>query len=166
MSMEKDNPIALDKLYIKDLYVEKGVDIKARPDAVWRVLTDSELSRQWIAAWWPGVTLTSNWQLGDPVIWTMDDGTIGARGEVTLLNKQLNPMMILEFTFRVNHEGAEKQEKIKYFITREKENTKLSVSVGNFGDTPEHEQCYPGAEQAWNLSLPKIKEIAEDLETG
>lgn len=93
--------------------------------------------------------------------WTM----VAATGEATPLNKRLDPMMILEFTFRV-YEDAEKQEKVKYFITREKENTKLSVSVGNFGDMPEQEQCYPGAKQAWNLSLPKIQEIAEDLETG
>lgn len=153
----------LEEPYIKDLYVEQSIYIEASPETVWRVLTDRELSRQWIATWWPGTALASDWNLGDPVTWTMDDGTVGARGEVTLLSRRLDPMMILEFTFRVNHEGADKQEKIKYFIAREKDYTKLTVFVGNFGDTPEHEQCYPGAEQAWKLSLQEIKKIAEGL---
>lgn len=152
---------ALGEPYIKSLYVQQSVDIKASPRTVWRVLTDSELSRQWIAFWWPDVTLKSDWEPGSSVIWEMPGGAVGAEGEITLLKKDPDPMMILEFTFRVIHQGAPKQEKIKYFISQEQGYAKLSVFVGNFGDTPEHEQCYPGAEEAWKRSLPKIKELAE-----
>lgn len=152
---------ALGEPHIKSLYVQQSIDIKASPQTVWQVLTDSELSRQWIAAWWPEVTLKSDWERGSSVIWEMPGGAVGAEGEVTLLKKDPDPMSILEFTFRVNYQGAVKQEKVKYFISREKDHTKLTVIVGNFGDTPEHEQCYPGAEEAWKRSLPKIRELAE-----
>lgn len=151
----------LDEPYIKSLYVEKSVRIKAKPQKVWQVLTDAGISREWIGTWWPDVRLKSDWEIGSPVVWEMADGTVGAQGEVTLLGKKLDPMMILEFTFRVDHQGAFKQEKVKYLISQEQDHTRLSVFVGNFGDTPEHEACYPGAVEAWNRSLPKIKELAE-----
>lgn len=152
---------ALGEPHIKSLYVQQSVDIKASPQTVWDVLTDSTLSREWISTWWPDVTLKSDWEAGSRVIWETAGGAVGAEGEVTLLKRDPDPMMILEFTFRVNHQGAAKQEKVKYFITPRGDHTKLTVFVGNFGDTPEHEECYPGAEEAWKRSLAKIKELAE-----
>src|SRR5688572_16766392 len=50
----------------------------------------------------------------------MADGSVGAQDEVTLLGNKPDPMMILEFTFQANHQGAPKREKVKYFIVPEK----------------------------------------------
>lgn len=139
------------------LYVEKSIMIDAAASKVWRALTDSKLTRQWIETWWADVVLRSDWNPGDPVVWRMTDGEIGAQGTVA----QASPPALLRFTFRVNMPGSAKEEVIAYHLQESDGRTTLSVSIGDFGDTPEHEQCYPGTVEAWDLSLPKIKELAE-----
>lgn len=71
------------------------------------------------------------------------------------------PHKTLSFSFKVNDPTSSKQENLTYRLEEREGKTKLSVLVGDFGDTPEHEQCYPGAVEAWNRFLPKIKELAE-----
>jgi hypothetical protein len=68
---------------------------------------------------------------------------------------------MLRFSFHLNDPTTSKQEELTYRFEKHAGSTKLSVSVGDFGDTPEHELCYPGAQEAWKMSLLKIKELAE-----
>lgn len=148
---------ALDEPYVKQLYVEKFIDIAAPASRVWQVLTDPQLSRQWTATWWPGVTIESDWTMGGTIVWRTSEGEVGAQGRVVVLH----PYLALEYTFKVNIPGSEKEERLNFMLSEGDGTTKLTVRVGNFGDTPEHEACYPGAVEAWNLSLPKIKELAQ-----
>ena len=89
--------------------------------------------------------------------WKLADGIIGAEGTVSVVE----PFTMLRFSFRVNDPTTSKQEELTYRFEQRDGGTKLSISVGDFGDTPEHERCYPGAREAWNMSLPKIKALAE-----
>ncbi|HEX2100782.1 MAG TPA: SRPBCC domain-containing protein, partial [Candidatus Synoicihabitans sp.] len=77
------------------LYVDQSITIRAPAKTIWRVLTDADLSWQWIQTWWPDVRLKSDWQLGSPVQWEMADGVTGAEGEVA----ESNPPSRLVFTF-------------------------------------------------------------------
>lgn len=49
-----------------------------------------------------------------------------------------------------------KQQDLTYRLKERGGRTELSVSVGEFD-----RDCYPGALEAWNRSLPKIKQLAE-----
>jgi uncharacterized protein YndB with AHSA1/START domain len=146
---------------MKKLFVEKSVDINAPASEVWEVLTNPVLSKEWIKEWWPDFEiLKSDWKEGSPVIWKVKNGLTAAQGKVTTVQPPTN----LQFDFQVNDPSNPRQpESVIYQLNEQDGHTRLFVSVGDFGDTPEHEQCYPGAEQSWDKSLPKIKALAENI---
>lgn len=148
---------------MKELFVEKTVDINAPASEVWEVMTNPVLTKEWIKEWWPDFEiLESDWKEGSPVIWKMKNGIIGAKGKVI----KVQPPTNLEFSFQVNDPSRPShQEAVIYKLNEQEGHTSLKVSVGDFGDTPEHEQCYAGAEESWNKSLIKIKELAENIMT-
>lgn len=140
------------------LFVEKAIEIHAPAFKVWEVMTNPTITREWIREWWPDlVTLESDWKAGSPMLWKLPDGIIGAEGTISVVE----PYTTLRFSFKANDPTSTKREELTYSLEERDGHTKLSVSVGDFGDTPEHELCYPGAVEAWNRSLPKIKELAE-----
>lgn len=140
------------------LFVEKSIEVNAPAARVWDVLTNPALSREWIREWWPELAvLESDWNKGSPVRWKLADGVIGADGKVFVVE----PHKMLRFSFKVNDPASSKQEDLTYRLKERGGRTELSVSVGDFGDTLEHRQRYPGALEAWNRSLAKIKELAE-----
>lgn len=140
------------------LFVEKAIEVHAPASKVWDVLTNPALTKEWIKEWWPDLLiLESDWKVGSPMLWKLADGIIGAEGTVSVVE----PYTMVRFSFKVNDPTTSKQEDLTHRLEEREGHTKLSVSVGDFGDTPEHELCYPGAVEAWNRSLPKIKELAE-----
>jgi len=146
---------------MKKLFVEKSVDINAPASEVWEVLTNPILSKEWIKEWWPDFEiLESDWKEGSPVIWKIKGAKIGSEGKVTTVQPPTN----LQFSFQVNDPSKPPyQEKVIYQLSEQDGHTHLLVSVGDFGDTPEHELCYPGAVESWDKSLPKIKGLAENI---
>ena len=102
--------------------------------------------------------LESEWQLGDPVLWRLTSGAVGARGNISAIQ----PPVRLTYEFQVDDPGSpSRQELVTYRLAERAGRTRLSVTVGDFGDTPEHEECLPDAEDSWDRSLPKIKELSE-----
>lgn len=143
---------------MRRLFIEKAIIIDAHISEVWKVLTDPQLSKQWIQEWWPELeTLESDWRPGSPVVWKLKDGQTGADGKVTIAD----PYTMLSFSFRANEPNTDKQEIITYKLEERENHTYLLVTVGDFGDTPDHELCYPGAVESWDRSLPKIKALSE-----
>ena len=140
------------------LFVEQSIEIQAPVSKVWDVMTNPLHTKEWIKEWWPDfAVLEAEWKVGSPMRWKIVDGIIGAEGTVSVVE----PFTMLRFSFHVNDPTMSKQEEITYKFERNDGGTKLWVSVGDFGDTPEHELCYPGAQEAWKMSLPKIKALAE-----
>lgn len=122
------------------------------------MLTNPDLTKEWIKEFWPDFgILESDWKSGSPMLWKVADGKIGAEGEVSAVK----PYTVLRFSFRVNDPNTSKQEDLTYRLEERDGHTGLSISMGDFGDTPEHELCYPGAAEGWDKALPKIKELAE-----
>lgn len=140
------------------LFVEKSVDIKAPAARVWRVLTDPQVTKKWIRSWWPDiVSLDSDWEVGSTVLWKVAKDKVGAAGTVTLSE----PEKMLRYGFKINQPESDKQEIITYKLEERNGTTRFSVWVGDFGDSEEHQECYPGALESWEKSLSKIKELSE-----
>lgn len=143
---------------MSELFVEQSIEIQASASRVWDVMTNPLHTKEWIKKWWPDfAVLESEWKVGSPIRWKIADDIIGAEGTVSVVE----PFTMLRFSFHVNDPTTSKQEELTYRFEKHPGGTKLSVSVGDFGDTPEHELCYPGAQEAWETSLPEIKELAE-----
>ncbi|WP_408095729.1 SRPBCC domain-containing protein [Peredibacter sp. HCB2-198] len=141
----------------KSLFVEKSIEINASSAKVWEVLKNPELNKKWISTWWPGTYAKSDWKLESPVLWYTENGEVGSEGKVTIIDPES-----IGFSFEVKGMPFKKVENIAYWVRElEKNKSKLMVWVGDFSDSPEHEACYPGADEAWNLSMPMIKQLAE-----
>jgi hypothetical protein len=81
------------------------------------------------------------------MLWKVADGIIGAEGTVSVVE----PYAMLRFSYKVNDPTTSKQEDLTYRLEERDGHTQLSVLVGDFGDTPEHELCYPGAVESRDL---------------
>ena len=140
------------------LFVQKSIEINSSASKIWEVLTNSEMANKWIKVFWTDFgSLESDWKLGSPVLWKVSNGKIGAEGNVSIAE----PYTMLQFSFKVNDTPVFKQEDLNYKIEDLDGRSVLVVSMGDFGDTPEHEMCYSGAVESWDKALPKIKELAE-----
>ena len=142
---------------MKKLFVEKSIGINAPASKVWEALTNPDLTKEWIKQFWPDFgILESDWNLGSPVLWKDSNGKIDIQGKVIAVV----PYKMLRFSFKAD---TPLQEEITYRLEEQDGHTLLTISQGDFGNTPEHEECYPGAVAGWDMNLPKIKELAEKL---
>lgn len=139
------------------LFIEKSIDVDAAAEDIWQVITGNEVGVSCWRVWWPGVRLESDWQLGSPVIWRLNDGKIKATGKVLFID----PSKVLRFSFRTNGESV--TEEVTFVLHQKMPHTHLTVSIGNFADDPKHRQRYPASNEIWSHFLPLIKFSAETL---
>lgn len=145
---------------MKPLFVQKTIRINAPVSKVWKVLTDVNLTRHWIRLMWTGfLSLESDWKLGSEVLWK----GVGEKTEFYGKVLSVKITKLLEYNFILNNPEISKEEIITYELEKNDKYTILTISMGNFGDTPEHELCYLGALDGWKKALPKIKTLAESL---
>jgi uncharacterized protein YndB with AHSA1/START domain len=146
---------------MSQLFVEESIEIDAPTYQVWEVLTNPDLTCEWARTWWPDlVSVESSWQRDSAVDWKIGDEVIAATGVVTASKER----ELLQYTFKVADASIKKQETVTCSLQEVGGMTQLSVRVGNFADSAEHKQCYPGAVESWKKSLLKIKSLAEELE--
>jgi uncharacterized protein YndB with AHSA1/START domain len=142
----------------KILLLEESIDIQAPAEHIWSLITDPKRNTEWISLWWPGTRLESDWKgQGSPMNWLMEDGNVGAKGNIS----EVKAPHYAKFSFCVQGLPFQKIDFLTFTLKEQQGRTRLTVSMGDFADTPEHEACYPGATQSWGLSLPKIKAMAE-----
>ncbi len=68
---------------MKNLFVEKSVEINASASKVWELLTNSTLIKEWLNNWWPDFgTIESDWKLGSAMYWKAVNGTIAGEGKI------------------------------------------------------------------------------------
>jgi uncharacterized protein YndB with AHSA1/START domain len=137
---------------MKELTIEKSVEINAPAAKVWEVLVNPALSRQWIEQFWPGFgTLESNWKTGSVMRWKTTDGEIDLEGQVLAIE----PERMLRYSFTMP------EDVVTFTLEEQNGQTVLSVTHGDFSKKPDAEECYAGALAGWAMNLPKIKELAE-----
>jgi uncharacterized protein YndB with AHSA1/START domain len=133
-----------------ELIIEKSIEINAPASRTWKVLTDPDLTIEWIKEWWPGfIVLESDWAPGSPMHWKAADGEI--EGKIIAIE----PNKLLRYSFTMP------QDIVTLTLDQRDGQTLLSVIHGNFAEKPDGEECYQGALAGWGMSLPKIKELAE-----
>lgn len=108
----------------------RALEIEAPPQEVWRVLTDSELVREWAAAYGEGMSIRTNWREGGTVAWRDADGAVRADGRIAALE----PMRLLRFEYSQT-ELADNQAYVDtYAISPTPRGARLEFTSGPFED--------------------------------
>ena len=144
------------------LFVEKTIEINAPASKVWDALTMREYTDQWALEFTGGAEfhIESDWNLGSPVLWTGQDGSLIVQGNVTALE----PQKFLRFTvFDVRGEKppVTEEDGITYELTEQNGETMLRLSQGDFSVMAEGEKYHRLSAEVWDRVLPKVKELAE-----
>ncbi|HEV8338488.1 MAG TPA: SRPBCC domain-containing protein [bacterium] len=146
------------------LFVDKSIEIDAPPRRVWDALTKRALTDQWtgeFSSGGPQFHIESDWQLGSPVLWKGQDGTLVVEGEVTAIE----PQRLLRFTVfdvrSVEKPPITPEDGITYTLTEKDGRTTLQMRQGDFSVMREGEKYHQLSAQVWDRVLPKVKALAE-----
>lgn len=144
------------------LFAEQSACIDAPASIVWKVLTNPDITTEWIKEFSSEFSLLdSDWKLGSPVIWRDANGKPDVEGKVTAVE----PYKKLRFTVMPVGESPDWEIKeddgITYILAEENAQTTLTVLQGDFGLKPEHLQYYEATVEIWRKVLPHIKNLSE-----
>ena len=146
------------------LFVDQTIEINAPVSQVWDVLTVSEYNNHWateFSSGGPKFHLESTWELGSPVLWKGEDGTVIVEGNVTALEQN----KLLRFTvFDVRSEEkalATEEDGITFQLSENNGKVTLHILQGDFSVMPEGKKYRDLSAEIWDKVLPRIKEMAE-----
>ncbi|MBT2697393.1 SRPBCC domain-containing protein [Bacillus sp. ISL-40] len=146
------------------LFVDQTIEINAPASKVWDVLTVSEYNNRWateFSSGGPQFQLESTWELGSPVLWKGEDGTVIVEGNVTALEKN----KLLRFTvFDVRSEEkalVTEEDGITFQLSEDNGKTTLHILQGDFSVMLEGKKYRDLSAEIWDKVLPMVKEMAE-----
>jgi uncharacterized protein YndB with AHSA1/START domain len=148
------------------LFVDKMMEINAPASKVWDVLTRSEFNRQWaveFSSGGPEFHLESTWELGSPVYWKGQDGTVIVEGNVTAVRQD----KLLRFTvFDVRMEErpeVSEEDGITFQLAEVDGKTTLHILQGDFSAMTNGQYYRDASAEIWDKVLPKVKKMAEEI---
>ncbi|MDR7238231.1 SRPBCC domain-containing protein [Neobacillus drentensis] len=146
------------------LFVDQTIEINASASKVWDVITVDEYNNHWateFSSGGPQFHLDSTWELGSPVLWKGEDGTVIVEGDVTALE----PKKLLRFTvFDVRSEEkalVTEEDGITFHLSEYNGKTTLHVLQGDFSVMPDGKKYRDLSAEIWEKVLPSIKKMAE-----
>jgi uncharacterized protein YndB with AHSA1/START domain len=149
---------------MEKLFVDKTIEINAPASKVWESLTEREYTDQWaleFSSGGPYFHLESTWQLGSPVFWKGQDGTVIVEGDVTAHEQN----KLLRFTvFDVRSEErltVTEEDGITFKLSEENGKTTLRILQGDFSAMTDGEKYRDSSADIWDKVLPKVKELTE-----
>lgn len=145
------------------LYVDKKIRINAPAQKVWEALTGRACTDIWSLEFGsdgPLMHIESDWQLGSPVLWKDEEGTLLVEGTVTALTPQ-KMMRYTVFDTRTERPAAGPEDGITYELVEREGNTMLHVRQGDFGALPDGAKHRALSAQTWDRVLSRIKTLAE-----
>ncbi len=146
------------------LFVDQTIEINASASKVWDVITVDEYNNHWateFSSGGPQFHLDSTWELGSPVLWKGEDGTVIVEGDVTALE----PKKLLRFTvFDVRSEEkalVTEEDGITFHLSEYNGKTTLHILQGDFSVMPDGKKYRDLSAEIWEKVLPSIKKMAE-----
>ena len=141
--------------------ITQSIDINATKERIWDVLTDDELSREWMAAFGAGNYAVTDWKTGSKVTYRDDAGN-GMIGEI-LISEPGKSLAIEYIGMIMNNEedyDSKDAESVKggiesYVLTET--DGKVNLSISSDMD-PEY---FEMMSTAWENALAEIKKLSE-----
>ncbi|WP_338786494.1 SRPBCC domain-containing protein [Metabacillus sp. FJAT-53654] len=151
---------------MEKLFVDESIVINATSAKVWEALTNRIYSDKWateFSSGGPQFSIESDWNLGSPVLWKGQDGTVIVEGNVTALK----PHKILRFTvFDVRSSerpAVTEEDGITFKLSEQDGKTTLHILQGDFSVMNDGEKYRDLSTEIWEKVLPKVKSMAEQI---
>ncbi|MPZ50089.1 MAG: hypothetical protein GEU75_12465 [Dehalococcoidia bacterium] len=141
-----------------ELTMRDSIEIRARPEQIWRVLTDPELTKQFMF----GCEAISDWKAGSSLEWRVaSNGVVQVKGAI----EKIEPPRTLHYTaFAPNSPYADEPSNyllVTLDLVAEGDRTTLNVSQGDFATVEDGQKRYEDSAAGWKSVLPKIKQLSE-----
>ncbi len=147
----------------KALYVKSSISINGTVAQVWDALTNPEQTKKYMF----GCETVSDWKVGSTLLWKMEyEGKelIAVKGNIV----EIKPNELLAYT-TIDPESEvedipENYLTVRYQLTREKDQTLLVVSQGDYAIVADGKRRYEEAYnegEGWNPILVEIKKLVE-----
>lgn len=147
------------------LFVEKTLQISASAQLIWRVLTESEITKQWVSEFGiNGGKINSEWQKDSEVNWQDHSDKTIVTGKIITVDQ---PNHLHFSVIDVQHgpmPGTTDADGITYQLAEANGKTTLSVKQGDFGKMPDGSKYHAATENIWDKVLTKIKILAEQMQ--
>jgi quercetin dioxygenase-like cupin family protein len=149
----------------KSLFVNKSIRIEAHAKWVWLILTDSEISQQWVSEF--GIKdgkINSQWQADSEVSWQDQTGETLVTGKVISVSAPHH----LHFSVIDVNSGpmpdSTDEDGLTYQLVEANDKTTLTVKQGDFGKMSNGGKFHSATEKIWNKVLQKVKNLAEHMQ--
>jgi len=138
--------------------IEATVDIKAAPSAVWKVLTEPHLMKEWMGEPEMSLDIRTDWKVNNPITIA---GFHHVKFEIkgTILKYDINKTLTYTHLSSISHlpDKRENYTLFEFKLKSVENKTELSIEVSNF-PTESHYQHF---NLYWKPTLKLIKRIAE-----
>ena len=133
---------------------EKMVSIKTDAKTLWSILTESKYTKVYMF----NCTVSSNWEIGDPIIWEGNYEGYKAYQKGEILD--IKPLKLIKYsTFDPNFGLEDKPENyihVTYLLNEKDNETELTIINETFDG---NEERMNHINQGWEMVIAKIKEI-------
>lgn len=150
---------------MEKLFVDKSIEIESSLSAVWKAITEQENTVQWakeFSSGGPSFHIESDWEMGSPVLWKGEDGSVIVEGNVTALEKN-NLLRFTVFDVRsFERPLVTDEDGITFRLTAENGKIILTIKQGDFSSMTNGEFYRDASAEIWNRVLPIIKHLAEN----
>lgn len=130
-----------------------SLEIDAPAHEVWRVLTTSELVKEWASAYLQGLSIRTSWKEGSDVSWRAADGAVQACGKVA----SFRPDRLLKFDYDPGPLGERPAFSETFEIETMDRRSRLHLTAGPLGEA--HFEAMRGAA---TQAVEEIKSLAEE----
>ena len=142
---------------MRDLMIEKTIDINAPASKVWEVLVHPDWLKRWASAFSEGTYAESDWEPGSEVLWKDKEGSTGAKGKV-VANE---PFKLLKVAFyddvHADSGDALGRYSETYNLIQTDGKTTFSIVAG-----PLPEEHFRLHDPLWEQAMEKIKFLGEE----
>jgi uncharacterized protein YndB with AHSA1/START domain len=153
------------EVYMNKLFVDKTIEINAPVTKVWTAITMPENTKQWaveFSSGGPQFNIESTWEIGSPVQWKGQDGTVIVEGNVTAVQQN----KLLRFTvFDVRspeRPPLTDVDGITFELSEVNGKTTLHILQGDFSVMTDGEKYRDLTAETWDKVLPKVKQLSEE----
>ena len=130
-----------------------SLEINAPACEVWRVLTTSELVREWASAYDEGLSIRTTWREGSDITWKTQDGAIRTCGKITASK----PEKLLRFDYPADPLTARPMFSETFEIEAMDRRTRLRLIAG-----PLDTGAVRAMKQRAGNAIKEIKSLAEE----